>query len=410
MPLSSASVSPTAGRVGHQPASGRRRKSRQCDRVLLYAVRVVLFPEPLRERVTPLGHAEPVVHWLTESTRPEAAASRAVVNDWYQRFPDTDGKFGARLRSEVDADHHQSLDELFVFVRLTAADDDVRYEEGGRGPDFRVYRQDQLRGAVEVASLFQQQQWTDEEQRFNRLADAVNARVSAAGGYFVELEPRELSRQPSLTKLSAFIESRIASLPRPSEPRDPGAIGLPRAVYRESGVRIELTFLPMRPDAPSLKDATARVVGAGPVIGGMVIATERLRDRIRSKAGKRYDIGDASFMVAVGIHDSFCDDWDVEGALFGSRGVVISTKEWTRQNDGLFGRDRERPEGRQRRLSAVAAISRLRVWEPNAARVYLLHNPHPRHEWPDDVLVADRRAGWQDGDDGERRFLVSNAT
>lgn len=224
---------------------------------------MVLFAEPLRERLTPLGNAEPDVHWLTESTRPEAVASRAVVNDWYLRFPDTDGKFAARLRSEVDADHHQSIDELFVFVRLTAAGDEVRYEEGGRGPDFRVYRQGQLRGTVEVASLFQQQEWTDEEQRFNRLADAVNARVSAAGGYFVELEPNELSRQPSLTKLSAFIESQIASLPRPSEPRAPRAISLPRAVYRESGVRIDLTFLPMRADAPSLSDATARVVGSG---------------------------------------------------------------------------------------------------------------------------------------------------
>lgn len=282
-------------------------------------------------RLTPLGNAEPDVHWLTESTRPEAAASRAVVNDWYLRFPDTDGKFAARLRSEVDADHHQSLDELFVFVRLTAAGDEVRYEKGGRGPDFRVYRRGQLRGAVEVASLFQQQEWTDEEQRFNRLADAVNARVSAAGGYFVELEPRDLSRSPSLTKLSAFIESQIASLPRPSEPRDPGAIGFPRAVYQESGVRVELTFLPMRADAPSLTNATTRVVGAGPVIGGMVNATERLRDRIRSKAGKRYEIGDAPFMVAVGIHDPFCDDWDVEGALFGSRGVVVSSQEWTRR-------------------------------------------------------------------------------
>lgn len=145
------------------------------------------------------------------------------------------------------------------------------------------------------------------------------------------------------------------------------------------------------------------------MIGGMVNATDRLRDRIRAKAGRRYELGDAPFLVAVGIHDSFCDDWDVEGALFGSRGVVVSTGEWTRQNDGLFGADRARPEGRQRRLSAVAAISGLRVWEPKTATVYVLHNPHPVHEWPDDLLPADRRAGWQNGDDGQRRFVVSDA-
>ena len=98
-----------------------------------------LFGDPDEERVTPLGRVEPAVHWLTESTRPEAAASRQTVNRWYASFPDADGTFGERLRSEADVDHHQALDELHVHHLLTRHHDDVRYEEGGVGPDFRIY-------------------------------------------------------------------------------------------------------------------------------------------------------------------------------------------------------------------------------------------------------------------------------
>ena len=131
---------------------------------------------------------EPSVHWYTESTRPEAVASRRAVNAWYDAFPDCDGSFRDRLRSEVDVDHHQALDELFVHSHLSADFDDVRYEEGGVGPDFRVYTDGNCIGAIEVVSLFQQQDWTDEEVRHLRLADDVSRRLAPTHGYFVDFQ------------------------------------------------------------------------------------------------------------------------------------------------------------------------------------------------------------------------------
>ena len=46
----------------------------------------------------PLGWIELAVHWFKELTRPEAVASRAAVNQWYDEFPDPNGAFAARLR------------------------------------------------------------------------------------------------------------------------------------------------------------------------------------------------------------------------------------------------------------------------------------------------------------------------
>lgn len=92
-----------------------------------------LFDEPIQARTGPLGWIEPALHWFTESTRPEAVASRQTVNGWYKDFPDVDGKFAARLRSEVNVDHYQALDELYVHHILRQTHDDVHYEVGEVG-------------------------------------------------------------------------------------------------------------------------------------------------------------------------------------------------------------------------------------------------------------------------------------
>jgi hypothetical protein len=120
-----------------------------------------LFPEPTRERLSPLGHSEPHVNWYRESTRPEAAIGRRNINDWYRRFPDLDGKLARRLQSGNNVTHTGALDELFTHYLLSQKpDQSVTYEEGGVGPDFRLYRRGEFVGSVEVLSLFHKQEWT----------------------------------------------------------------------------------------------------------------------------------------------------------------------------------------------------------------------------------------------------------
>lgn len=172
-----------------------------------------LFPEPTELRTSPLGWIEPAVYWFMELTRPEAIASRASVNEWYDDFQDPTGTFAARLRSEVDTDHHQALDELYVHHLLRQRFDDVRYEEGGVGPDYRVYEGGACIAGVEVLSLFQRQDWSAEEKRHWRLADALNARVRPTQGYFVDFEIEQADHEPAPRRFAEFIKRRLAELP-----------------------------------------------------------------------------------------------------------------------------------------------------------------------------------------------------
>lgn len=267
-----------------------------------------LFDEPTKVRTGPLGWIEPAVHWFTESTRPEAVASREVVNGWYREFPDPDGRFAARLRSKVNVDHYQALDELYVY-HLLRHTHDIHYEVGDVGPDFRVYEEGACVGGVEVLSLFQREDWSVDERRHWRLADELNRRILPTDGYLVDFEIEGAQQDPPPRRVADFIRRELARLP----PHRELLQGLgdrvtraerPSAIYCRDGVRIRMNFLPMVAGARAKSDPDSRIVGTGPVIGGMVNSAERLRDRIVAKAGGRYDIADVPFVVAVGVHDT----------------------------------------------------------------------------------------------------------
>lgn len=354
------------------------------------------FPEPKQSRTGALGWSEPAVHWFTDSTRPEACASRDAVNSWYAEFPDGDAKFAARLTSRVDVDHYQALDELYVYHLLCQRHGDVRYEEGGIGPDFRIYDGGVLVGGVEVLSLFQREDWRAEQALHSRLATELNKRVRPTDGYFVDFEIEHAEREPAPRPFADWIRVQLAGLPPHDQlflPPDVMRADLPARVYVRDGVRIQVTFLPMRKDAPAKSSPDGRIVGMGPVIGGMVNSGARLKDRIEAKAGGRYRIGEVPFLVAAGVHDTFCSDVEVISAVYGSDAIDLRTGELVRNPDGLFGTDPQQGHGRHRRVSAVAVISHLRVWEAQTAEIAVLHNPNAARPWPIDALPATRRFG-----------------
>jgi len=174
-----------------------------------------LFREPTTQRDGPLGYIEPRVRWFSTSTRPQAVESRATVNAWYTQFPDDDGKFARKLRSGNDLDHVTALDELYIHHLLRQKYADVRYEEGGVGPDFRAYTDGRCAAAVEVVSLFEPKDWQDPQVRYGRIADKLNARVKPSAGYFVHLDTRRADRDPAPNDFARFVRSAIGELPPP---------------------------------------------------------------------------------------------------------------------------------------------------------------------------------------------------
>lgn len=355
-----------------------------------------LFPEPEQPCTRPIGWVEPSVHYLIESTRPEAIAYREFVNRWYENFPDPSGEFAARLRSEVDVDHQQALDELFVHQRLCHRFSDIRYEEGGIGPDFRAYENGRCAVAIEVVSLFQREDWRAPQRRHMRLADEVNRRISPTAGYMVSFDIEKADRDPAPRKFAEFLKRRLNELP----PHEQLAMQplverseLTTALYEDSGIRIKVRFLPMMPDTKAKTDPDTRVVVTGPMIGGAVNSGARLKDRLAAKAGARYEIDGVPYLIVAGIHDTMCSDTQVLWARYGSATVEIPSGRPIRQNDGFFGIDKKRVDGRQRRVSAVATVQRDAISEPEDADVAIFHNPFPAKSWPQSALSGNREFG-----------------
>jgi len=243
-------------RAGECPNESRDRRATKILRIIY-----VLFSEPTLLRTTWLGWGEPKVHWLTECSHPEAAQSRNVVNEWYDDFPDLDGQFARRLRSEVDVDHLQALDELYVYQVLRQRHDDVRYEEGGVGPDFRVYEDGTCVLAVEVATLFLREDWNEEERRHNRLADEVNQRLRPTHGYFINFEIDAAPSEPAPRHFADWLAKELDKLPPHTELDGVDYDDIPAAMYERHGVRINVRLLPMKADAPTKSDPDARIVG-----------------------------------------------------------------------------------------------------------------------------------------------------
>lgn len=334
------------------------------------------FSDPRSSRTQPLSWNEPHVHWFTDITRPEAATSRDVVNSWYRDFPDRDGRLLRRLRSQRDTEHFQAIDELYVHHLLREGHEDVRHEEGDGAPDFRVYERGALLAAVEVVSLFQPDVWEADERRHARLADQLNVRVRPTAGYWVDFDIEYADRDPPPGPFASFVRLEVAKLP----PHEQGTTFC--ASYNPPGIQITVTFIPMAVGSPLKSDPSATIVAAGGGGGGLVTAAQRLKDRVSSKAGGRYEIEGVPFAVAVGVHDWSCTNDQVHEALYGP----------TADGTSLFGVDKERPEGRYTRLSAVVVVADLHVWEPDAADVAVYDNSHARRRLPDSLLAAVRRA------------------
>ncbi len=365
-----------------------------------------LFPEPTTPFTRPLADLEPHVVWLQQSTEPEAVAARGHVNAWYRDLPDPGGRLAAKLTSANDGEYYSALDELYVHHTLRQVERDVRYEEGGQGPDFRVYHDGRQDLAVEVLSLFMRDEWTREARRHHELTDRLN-QTFRPQGYFLHVEVlfQAQGRSLPLKDLTGFAEAFLKGLPDPQATVAAHEAGrpLPRRDFVRKGIHVRFEALPMRPDAASLADPDARIVGLGPVIGGLVDSHERLRNGLNGKRKKPYALDPAvPFVLVVGNRDSFCGDLQLLLALYGRDWeALVGGRPPLWQTElkfrGFLGIGMgETPYNR--RFSAVAVINGWVPWtDPAHIQWLLFDNPHARVPLPNGLLPTTHRFRALDG-------------
>ena len=346
----------------------------------------VLFPEPSAERLVPWQRGEPLVHLYSRSTLPEAIEARRNVNAWYQAFPDVNGQLAAKLRSERDVDHEQSADELYVHHLLVQLVDEVRYEEDG-GPDFRLYDDGRMVGSVEVVSMFECMPRQRDRRSHDMLAAEVSRLLGPMAGWLValDLDPVQFPARPppSARELAKFLEEQFQTLPPSGSEASalPDEFGVSRRVtYRpDRGAPIYISFMPAAVGAQAMNGADAHLI-IGPIIGRVVGKPPgvRLCQAVSDKVSKKYDLGDAPFLVAVGLHDRFCYTSQIIRGLYGVDTIDdVSTESQRRRS--LFG------GGENTRVSAVATLE-VRPWETDPAALLVWDHPASSLPWPDHLL------------------------
>lgn len=346
----------------------------------------LLFPEPTVERTQLLAEGEPSVHVLTQLTVPDAVSARRNVNAWYARLHDPDGEFAVLLQSESDVDHLQRIDELFVHHLLADSDpgSDIRYEEEARAPDFRIYERETLVGSVEVASLFLRATYEAEWARNSKLWAEIEKHLERQSRFVLYLEIESFTSTPSARRLAAQIDEWLRELPGEPGEEHEHVVETDGARLHVHAVRRTISEAQVAHDAPM-------IASVGPPIGGAINSSQRLKGSIRDKAGGRYDLGGAPYLIAVSIRDLFVAEHTIETALFGDEAVVVDTGEFVRQRNGLFGWDRPNARGRATRVSAVAILKGVSITHPEHAHVTIYDNPYADIAWPDRLLANDRR-------------------
>jgi hypothetical protein len=344
----------------------------------------VVFVEPEIPFDGPIGWAEAPVNFLIKSSRPAACLARKTINDWYSRFPDPDGKFRARLTSQKGTGHQVALDELYVHEHLTRSAK-VSYEEGGTGPDFRIYQGTEYLGAVEVLSLFMAADWSGQQDRHSRIADELNKRLTL-DRWFIGFEIIRLDRDPSFAKLASWVNREITSLPVAPETESMTRA----ATYSAKGIQLDFSFSRCEPRPAGTRD---RIVAAGPVIGGLVRSGGRLLVALTKKAGGRYELRNAPLALCVGVHDPFCDLDELETAIYGHVQYAYQVGgsgevNRSRAHDGFFGRTPRPREGKNRRVSCVFAVCNWFPWTSEKSVILRFDNPFADHPFPENLLPA----------------------
>lgn len=349
-----------------------------------------VFDEPSVHRTTPLAATEPRVNWFLQSTRPEAAEGRRVVNDLFSRFPNDGGRMYKALHSDDEKRLLSALDELLVHDLLSRRYR-VEYEEGeGTHPDFRLYGDSGVYvGVVEVATLFLRDDWAAEERRHAVLEDGLNARLRLTT-HSVDFEVRRWDNMPSVRHMAKWLGRALDDLHT-----DPGALpidwlGMSEKVYSTRSVEIAFRFLAL-PEDYVVKDGDPVVLG-GAAIGGCVDSAVRLRDRLDDKAVK-YDLRGKPFAIAVGVRDNMCDLGEVYQAITGTPAVVVATGEGTRKGDGFFGNGRDRTDGKHQRVSAIFSIHEWYPGGPYRPRITRFDNPFAAAPFPVEALPVNSHWG-----------------
>ena len=346
-----------------------------------------------RSDTQPSSHAEPRFPYLNRSGRPVAAQVRAVLESWFQSYPES-GKLElwSRFRSPDSTPHHSAFFELYMHQLLKRLGYDVEIHPevstGAKRPDFLVSKLGE--GSFILEATLAGSMSREEEAataRLNAVYDALN-KVSSPD-FFLGVEVFGTPGTPVPGKelrkeVEGFLRGLNPDVIRALLQEGAGLGALPRHQFTHGDWRIELYPIAKSPAArgkPGIRPLS--VFGSGEA--RMVDERGPIRDAILAKAGRYGDLG-MPYVVAVNALGQWTvDQIDIMEALFGKEAFYFDPEnpgepEMTRQPDGAwFGK-----HGKQyTRVSAVLIGGDITPWMAGIRTPVVYHNPWAKHPCPD---------------------------
>lgn len=331
-------------------------------------------------------HAEADFAYLNRSGRFEMASARALVEQWFSRYPaEHQGRLRSRLRGDdiaLDSAFFELyLHELLLVLGLAPT---VEPPAGtkGKSPDFLVTGQYGSPFYLEACVVSAKSK--DEisaERRANQVYDQIDKLISP--DFFIGIEIREHPKAPPPGQaIRRFLAQQLAgaSWEEVDAAMDRG--GLEAApCWRYSDQSWTVDFFPIPKRAEERGKPDTRPLGLWFHDARNLSDVDDIRAAVVRKAGKYGDLG-APFVVAVNLLSGFADENVVLKSLLGRTRFTISRSDkgiaggWDRTPDGVWTSARG---PRYTRLSGVLVVHHARPWSVRSSELWYCPNPWAAH-------------------------------
>lgn len=341
-----------------------------------------------RSALDPAEHGEPHSSYLDRSARPQFAAARERINEWFSRIcPTMQAGAMARLRSGDDYQFSSAYWELYLhelFVRLGYEVVCEPLLPSGRRIDFLVTREGSSM-YVEATVAHSSDDERAADARRNRLYRELERVDTDRFMLGIEIERAGSSDMPNVKQLRSQLETWLAML-------DPDEVGeeweraerLPEFRWEAAGWSLVFEALALQPEFQG--EAIDRPLGMFmDETGGQIDDETPLRRALERKAPRRYGDLDHPYVIAVCEFpfSSHGSGWHRRNVLYGRSAVTFGPNgtEEVRHADGFWRGRGQRP--RNKRVAATILAAEIQPWYFDDNALTWWDNPFA------DVPVAD---------------------
>jgi hypothetical protein len=281
-----------------------------------------IFDNIARTDGRPSRNSESTSAFLNRAAGPYWDQVRAVIEDWYGRYPNEEKKdLRARIRSGDEAHVYAALWELYLHEMLLCAGYEVEchpvLEETSSRPDFRAFS-NSGQFYIEARRLSGSATEVPAERRRNAIFDEIN-KVNSPN-FFLSLEIRSESDQaPPTGKLKTELAEWLNQL----DPDDyfiedetgAGFESWPVRLWEQQGWRIVFRAIPKSPSKRGLPNR--RTIGVYPSNFSFANDSAPISKALKVK-GSKYGALSAPYVIALATSSISHEQEDMEKALYGS--------------------------------------------------------------------------------------------